>query len=78
MLLIIELIKKDNCWTKSQLHFPKPTMPNAGRAVLFVQLVPVNAKPHDQGKVQDGAAKHVVLGGVTACWFPGDPDAASG
>ena len=41
-------------------------------------LVPVYAKPHDKGKVQEGATKYVVLGGVTAFWFLGGLDAASG
>ena len=53
-------------------------MPNVGRAVLGVQLVPVNAKPHDQGKVQDGATKHDELRDVTALFFQGGHDAASG
>ena len=53
-------------------------MPNGGRLVPFVQLVPVNAKPHDQGKVQDGAAIHVVIGGVTAWWFRWHMEAARG
>ena len=77
MLLIIDFLK-NNCWTKSQLHFPKPTMPNGGRLFPCVHLVPVNAKPHDKGTVQEGATKYVVLGGVIAFWFLGGLDAASG
>ena len=53
-------------------------MPNGGPGVLFVQLVPVNAKPHDQGKVQDGAASHVVIGGVIPWWFRWHMEAARG
>ena len=41
-------------------------------------LVPVYAKPHDKGKVQEGATIYVVLGGVTAFWFLGGLDPASG